>query len=112
VLKALAERSLQAPAAAPAPAADFTPYMEQLTKAMATMAERPVQVAPALARAASAPMPVDLPRQVSLIQAALEPLERAAKHSLQQGEEDIKAMQVWQTVTEALALVQAMIQLR
>jgi hypothetical protein len=113
VLKALAERAIQAPTAAPAAAApDLGPYMEQLTKAVAAMAERPVQVAPALQRAAAVPSPVDLPRQVTLIQAALEPLERAAKRSLQSGEEDIKAMQVWQSVTEALALVQAMIQTR
>jgi len=115
VLKALAERSLQAPAAAPVAAAappDLGPYMEQLTKAVATMSERQVQMGPALQRAASAPMPVDLPRQVALIQAALEPLERAAKRSLQSGEEDLKAMQVWQSVTEALALVQVIMQLR
>ena len=115
VMKALAERSLQAPAAAPAAAApppDLGPYMEQLTKAVAAMSERQVQMAPALQRAASAPMPVDLPRQVALIQAALEPLERAAKRSLQAGEEDLKAMQVWQSVTEALALVQVILQLR
>jgi hypothetical protein len=55
---------------------------------------------------------VDLPRQIGLIQAALEPLERAAKRSLQAGDEDLKAMQVWQSVTEALALVQAMILMR
>ncbi|HVG60332.1 MAG TPA: DNA repair ATPase [Hyalangium sp.] len=114
VLKALAERAIQAPAVVPAAAApqDLGPYMEQLTKAVAAMAERPVEVAPALQRAASTQMVADLPRQVSLIQAALEPLERAAKRSLQSGEEDIKAMQVWQSVTEALALVQAMIQMR
>jgi hypothetical protein len=113
VLKALAEKAIQAPTAAPAAAApDLGPYMEQLTKAVAAMAERPVQVAPALQRAAAVPSPIDLPRQVTLIQAALEPLERAAKRNLQSGEEDIKAMQVWQSVTEALALVQAMIQTR
>ncbi|KFE70299.1 DNA repair ATPase [Hyalangium minutum] len=115
VMKALAERSIQAPAAAPAAAApppDLGPYMEQLTKAVAAMSERQVQMAPALQRAASAPIPVDLPRQVALIQAALEPLERAAKRSLQSGEEDLKAMQVWQSVTEALALVQVIMQLR
>jgi hypothetical protein len=113
VLKALAERAPQ-PAAAQAPAAsapDLAPYMEQLTKAVAAMAERPVAVAPSLARAASVQIP-DLPRQVSLIQAALEPLERAAKRSLQVGQEDLKAMQVWQAVTEALELVQAMTQPR
>ena len=86
--------------------------MEQLTKVVAAMSERQVQMGPALQRAASAPMPVDLPRQVALIQAALEPLERAAKRSLQAGEEDLKAMQVWQSVTEALALVQVIMQLR
>jgi hypothetical protein len=116
LLRALTDRMSQAPVAAPAAAAAAAPdlglYMEQLTKAVAAMAERPVQVAPALQRAAAVPSPVDLPRQVTLIQAALEPLERAAKRSLQSGEEDIKAMQVWQSVTEALALVQAMIMTR
>ncbi|MBN1209878.1 MAG: DNA repair ATPase [Myxococcaceae bacterium] len=112
VLKALAERALQAPAAAPAAAPDLGPYMEQLTKAVAAMAERPVQVAPALARSASGPLPVDLPRQIALIQNALEPLEKLARRSLQLGEEDIKPMQVWQAVTEALDLVRAITQPR
>ncbi|MDC0706952.1 DNA repair ATPase [Stigmatella sp. ncwal1] len=114
VLKALTERSLQ-PAAAPAgnsASSDLGPFMEQLTKAVTAMAERPVAVAPALVRSASAPLPVDLPRQITLIQTALEPLERAAKRSLQLGSEDVKAMQVWQAVTEALELVQAISQSR
>ncbi|MDY7231563.1 DNA repair ATPase [Hyalangium rubrum] len=114
VLKALAERSLQ-PATAPvasAPAADMAPYMEQLTKAVAAMAERPVQVAPALARAASGALPVDLPRQLVLIQDALEPLERAAKRSLQTNQEALSPMQVWQAIDQALELVKAITQQR
>lgn len=116
VLKALAERSVQvqaAPVAAPsasATAPDFGPYMEQLTRAITAMAERPVAMGPALQRAASAPMPQDLGRQLSLIEGALEPLERAAKRSLQSGEESLKAMQVWQAVTEALEVLQAIAQ--
>ncbi len=114
VLKVLAEKAVQAPAApaASGPAPDFAPYMEQLTRAIATMAERPVAVGPALQRAASAPMPADLPRQLTLIENALGPLERAAKRSLQTGEESLKAMQVWQAVTEAMELLQAITQQR
>jgi hypothetical protein len=114
VLRALAERSPQ-PAAAPAasaPAVDMAPYMEQLTKAVAAIAERPVQVAPALARSASGAIPVDLPRQIALIQDALEPLERAAKRSLQTGVESLSAMQVWQAIDQALDLVKALTQSR
>ncbi|XXF81186.1 DNA repair ATPase [Myxococcaceae bacterium GXIMD 01537] len=111
VLKALAERQVQAPAPVQqvqaAPAADLGPYMEQLTRAISAMAERPVAVAPALQRAASGAIPLDVPRQLSLIEGALGPLERAAKRSLQTGEESLKAMQVWQAVTEALELLQA-----
>jgi hypothetical protein len=55
-------------------------------------------------------MPQDLGRQLSLIEGALEPLERAAKRSLQSGEESLKAMQVWQAVTEALEVLQAIAQ--
>jgi hypothetical protein len=119
VLKALAERSLQPAPAAAGPAVDMTPYMEQLTKAVAAMADRPVQVAaapvqvmPALIRSASGGPPVDLPRQLVLIQDALEPLERAAKRSLQTGGEDLSAMQVWQAIDQALELVKAITQQR
>jgi hypothetical protein len=55
---------------------------------------------------------VDLPRQIALIQDALEPLERAAKRSLQTGQQDLNAMQVWQAIDQALDLVKAIIQQR
>ena len=79
-------------------------------RAITAMADRPVAMVPSLQRAASAPLPVDLPRQISLLETALLPLERAAKRSLQSGEESLKAMQVWQAVTEALDLLQAITQ--
>jgi hypothetical protein len=111
VLRALAERSV----AAPAQAADLSPVMEQLTQAVRTMADRqpvaaPVSMPPAqsLQRAASAPLPAEMGRQLALVESALAPLERVAKRTLQGGEENLKAMQVWQAVTEALELLQAM----
>ncbi|QRO02001.1 DNA repair ATPase [Archangium violaceum] len=133
VLRALAERSV----AAPAQTADLGPVMEQLTQAVKTMADRQPVAAPAsappadlgrymeqmsqavkvmaerapaqsLQRAASAPLPPDVGRQLSLVESALAPLERMAKRTLQGGEENLKAMQVWQAVTEALELIQAM----
>ena len=53
-------------------------------------------------------MPADMGRQLSLVENALAPLERLAKRSLHSGEESLKAMQVWQAVTEAMELLQAM----
>jgi hypothetical protein len=109
VLRALAERSV-----APAPAADLGPVMEQLTLAVKTMAERPVPAAAvsppaqALHRAAVTSLSPDLGRQLSLVENALAPLERVAKRTLQSGEESLKAMQVWQAVTEALELLQSL----
>jgi hypothetical protein len=47
-------------------------------------------------------------RQLALVESALEPLERVAKRTLQSGEDSVKAMQVWQAVTQALQLLQAM----
>jgi hypothetical protein len=113
VLKVLAER--QEPTPAPAASAvvassDFKTYMEQLTRAITAMADRPVAIAPALQRAASGPLPADLPKQITLLENALLPLERAAKRSLQSGEESLKAMQVWQAVKEALEVLQAISQ--
>ncbi|WNG47046.1 AAA family ATPase [Archangium minus] len=133
VLKVLAERSV----AAPAQTADLGPVMEQLTQAVRTMAERQPVSAPAsappadlgrymeqmsqavktmaerspaqsLQRAAATPLPADVGRQIMLVESALAPLERLAKRTLQGGEENLKAMQVWQAVTEALELLQAM----
>jgi hypothetical protein len=109
VLRALAERSV----AAPAQTADLSPVMEQLTQAVRTMADRQPVAAPppmspvqSLQRAAAAPLPAEMGRQLALVESALAPLERMAKRTLQGGEE-IKAMQVWQAVTEALELLQA-----
>ncbi len=116
VLRALAERSV----AAPAQTTDLSPVMEQLTQAVRTMAERQPVAAPtsappadlgraqSLQRAAAAPLPADMGRQIALVENALAPLERVAKRTLQSGEESLKAMQVWQAVTEALELLQAM----
>ncbi|WNG17158.1 DNA repair ATPase [Cystobacter fuscus] len=112
VLRALAERSV-----APAPAVDLGPVMEQLTLAVKTMAERPVPAAvisppaQALHRAAVnsvTSLSPDLGRQLSLVENALAPLERVAKRTLQSGEDSLKAMQVWQAVTEALELLQSL----
>jgi hypothetical protein len=112
VLKALAERSVQ-----PAPVAasvDMGPYMEQLSQALRAIADRSAVTpasAPAPARGVpSTPLPNDWWRQLSLLENALSPLERAAKRSLQNNEENIKAMQVWQAVSEALEVIQAMTQ--
>ncbi|HEX8824575.1 MAG TPA: DNA repair ATPase, partial [Archangium sp.] len=106
VLRVLAERAV----AAPAQTTDMGPVMEQLTQAVRTMADRQPVATPAqsLQRAASAPLPADMGRQISLVENALAPLERIAKRTIQSGEESLKAMQVWQAVTEALELLQAM----
>ncbi|KFA88715.1 DNA repair ATPase [Archangium violaceum] len=132
VLRALAERAV----AAPAQTVDMGPVMEQLTQAVKTMAERQPVAAPVAAPPAdlgrymeqmsqavksmaerapvpspqrtSAPLPADLGRQIVLVENALAPLERLAKRTLQGGDESLKAMQVWQAVTEALELLQAM----
>jgi hypothetical protein len=108
VLRALAERSVT-----PAPAVDLGPVMEQLTLAVKTMAERPLPAAvpspaQALQRATVTSLSPDLGRQLSLVENALMPLERVAKRTLQSGEESLKAMQVWQAVTEALELLQSL----
>jgi hypothetical protein len=132
VLRALAERAV----AAPAQTVDMAPVMEQLTQAVKTMAERQPVAAPAAAPPAdlgrymeqmsqavksmaerapvpspqrsAAPLPADVGRQIVLVESALAPLERLAKRTLQSGDENLKAMQVWQAVTEALELLQAM----
>ncbi|WP_434390801.1 DNA repair ATPase [Melittangium boletus] len=106
-MKALAERPVAvAPMAAPPPA-DLGKYMEQMSQAVKVMSERPP--AQSLQRAAiSGPAPAELGRQLSLVENALAPLERVAKRTLQGGEENLKAMQVWQAVTEALELLQAL----
>jgi hypothetical protein len=104
-VKAMADRQ---PVAAPAamPPADLGRYMEQMSQAVKVMAERaPAQ---SLQRAAAAPLPADVGRQLLLVESALAPLERLAKRTLQSGEESLKAMHVWQAVTEALELLQAM----
>jgi hypothetical protein len=126
VLRALAERAV-----APAPAVDLGPVMEQLTQAVKTLAERPAPMAAApgaappedlgrsmgapaqaLQRAATlAPLPAEMGRQLSLVENTLAPLERAAKRTIQGGEEAFNSrqvMEVWQAVTEALALLKAM----
>ena len=131
VLKALAERAV----APTAPPVDLSPVMEQLTQAVRAMAERPAVAVPmaappveparslepmpspplsertpaqSLQRAAAGPLPAEMGRQLSLVENTLAPLERMAKRSLHSGEENLKAMQVWQTVTEALALLQTL----
>ena len=107
-------RALAARAVTPAPAAvELGPVLEQLTQAVRTMGDRPVSVAvpapvQALQRAAAGPVSSDMGRQLSLVENALAPLERVAKRTLQSGEENLKAMQVWQAVTEALELLQSL----
>jgi hypothetical protein len=103
-VKTMAERQ---PVAAPvaAPPADLGRYMEQMSQAVKSMAERAPVPSP---QRAAAPLPADLGRQIVLVESALAPLERLAKRTLQSGDESLKAMQVWQAVTEALELLQAM----
>lgn len=119
LLKALTERvaaQAEAPTLvnAPMPAPDLGPYMAQLSKALTALADRPVSVAmpsPAesLQRAASGPSPAELSRQIELVEGALLPLERAARRNVQGEGEGIKALQVWQGVTEALELLRGML---
>ncbi|HYO70564.1 MAG TPA: hypothetical protein VEU33_31245, partial [Archangium sp.] len=103
-VKSMAERQ---PVAAPvaAPPADLGRYMEQMSQAVKSMAERAPVPSP---QRASAPLPAELGKQIVLVESALAPLERLAKRTLQSGDENLKAMQVWQAVTEALELLQAM----
>ncbi|MFP2902473.1 hypothetical protein, partial [Corallococcus sp. 4LFB] len=122
LLKALTER-VAAQAEAPtlrnapmpqAPAPDFGPYMAQLSKAITALADRPVSVslptpAESLQRAANGPSPAELSRQIELVEGALLPLERAARRNVQGEGEGIKALQVWQGVTEALELLRGML---
>ncbi|RKH33665.1 AAA family ATPase [Corallococcus praedator] len=123
LLKALTERVATAseaptlrnvPLAAPAP--DFGPYLAQLSHAITALADRPVSVsmpaqspAESLQRAASGPSPAELSRQIELVEGALLPLERAARRNVQGEGEGIKALQVWQGITEALELLRGML---
>ncbi|RKH11114.1 AAA family ATPase [Corallococcus sp. CA047B] len=123
LLKALTERVATAseaptlrnvPLAAPAP--DFGPYLAQLSHAISALADRPVSVsmpaqspAESLQRAASGPSPAELSRQIELVEGALLPLERAARRNVQGEGEGIKALQVWQGITEALELLRGML---
>ncbi|CAM3446762.1 AAA family ATPase [Corallococcus sp. ZKHCc1 1396] len=123
LLKALTERVATAseaptlrnvPLAAPAP--DFGPYLAQLSHAITALADRPVSVsmpapspAESLQRAASGPTPAELSRQIELVEGALLPLERAARRNVQGEGEGIKALQVWQGITEALELLRGML---
>ncbi|NTX57433.1 DNA repair ATPase [Myxococcus sp. CA039A] len=118
LLKALTERvatSAQAPVVQQAPAQDFGPYMEQLSRALAALADRPVNVsaqmpAEALQRAAVAgPSPAELSRQIELVEGVLLPLERASRRAVQGEGENVKSLQVWQNVTEALELLRSML---
>jgi hypothetical protein len=103
-VKAIADRPMVA-AAAPVPTADLGQYMAQMSQAVKAMADRPLP-APSTPREVS-PLPADLAKQINLVESALEPLERLSKRNLQTGEEGLKAMQVWQAVTEALAVLHA-----
>jgi hypothetical protein len=103
-VKAIADRPMVA-AGAPVPTADLGQYMAQMSQAVKAMADRPVPQ-PSTPREPSA-LPADLAKQITLVESALEPLERVSKRSLQSGEESLKAMQVWQAVTEALAVLHA-----
>ncbi|WP_375759685.1 DNA repair ATPase [Corallococcus exercitus] len=123
LLKALTERVAAQAEEAPtlrnapmpqAPAPDFGPYMAQLSKAITALADRPVSVslptpAESLQRAANGPSPAELSRQIELVEGALLPLERAARRNVQGEGEGIKALQVWQGVTEALELLRGML---
>lgn len=125
LLKALTERvAAQADAEPPtlrnvplaAPAPDFGPYLAQLSHAITALADRPVSVsmpqpsaAESLQRAASGPSPAELSRQIELVEGALLPLERAARRNVQGEGEGIKALQVWQGITEALELLRGML---
>ncbi|MFP2908947.1 hypothetical protein ACLESD_28645, partial [Pyxidicoccus sp. 3LFB2] len=97
------------------PAPDFGPYMEQLSRAIATLADRPVNVsasvpAEALQRTAVAgPSPAELSRQIELVEGVLLPLERASRRAIQGEGEGVKSLQVWQNVTEALELLRSML---
>ncbi|RKH10999.1 AAA family ATPase [Corallococcus sp. CA053C] len=121
LLKALTERvAAQAEAPTlrnvplPAPAPDFGPYLAQLSHAITALADRPVSVSmpsqvESLQRAASGPSPAELSRQIELVEGALLPLERAARRNVQGEGEGIKALQVWQGITEALELLRGML---
>ncbi|RKH60736.1 DNA repair ATPase [Corallococcus llansteffanensis] len=98
----------------PAQAPDFGPYLAQLSHAITALADRPVSVsmpsqAESLQRAASGPTPAELSRQIELVEGALLPLERAARRNVQGEGEGIKALQVWQGITEALELLRGML---
>ena len=105
-VRAMAERPAPAAPVAAAPPADLGRYMEQMSQAVKAMSERtPAQ---SLQRAATTPVPAELGRQLTLVENTLAPLERMAKRSLQSGDESLKAVQVWQAVTEALELLQTL----
>ncbi|NOK04453.1 MULTISPECIES: DNA repair ATPase [Myxococcus] len=102
--------------AALAPSPDFGAYMEQLSRAITALAERPVNVsanvpAEALQRTAlTGPSPAELSRQIELVEGVLLPLERASRRAIQgEGEGVMKSLQVWQNVTEALELLRSML---
>jgi hypothetical protein len=102
-VKTMAERPAVAVPAAPPE--DMGRYMEQMSQAMKAMAERPAAVtAPAPSRLA--PLPPEVGRQLDPVVTALSLLASKAKQALN-SEEDLKAMQVWQEVTEALNLLRA-----
>ncbi len=127
VAKAAAVRPppLPAPARTPEPAAptvDLTPYLARLEEVLRTLSERPLQaqLSEALQQAAiagpppssaalggSTTPPAYYDRQIELVQRALAPLARIARRSIkEEGGGSIRAMQVWQHVSEALQLLQ------
>ncbi len=109
------------------PPVDLTPWLARLEEVLRTLAERPLQAqipAEVLQQAvASAPPPTSATaapgtgatvppayydRQIELVQRALAPLARVARRSIkEEGGGSIRAMQVWQHVSEALQLLQS-----
>ncbi|MBJ6762612.1 DNA repair ATPase [Myxococcaceae bacterium JPH2] len=113
LLKALTERAAAPVVAPPASAPDVSPHLAELTRAIASLADRPahVTVTPSepVARGPVAPSPAELSRQIELVEGALLPLERASRRAIQGEEEAVKALQVWQGVTEALEVLRGML---
>ena len=93
------------PAAAAGP--DLAPVLDRLSQAMATLAERPAAVPPGLQPKRS--LSAETERQLHLLKDALGSLARLARDTVQAAPDGtLRAVEVWQHVSQALELVRAM----
>jgi ATPase involved in DNA repair/ATPase family associated with various cellular activities (AAA) len=96
-------------APAPAASADLGPVMDRMASAITSLAERSGTIVPPnMTPRAGKGVPAEVERQLVVLRDTLAPLARAARETLQASPDgELKAVQVWQQVSQALELLKA-----